>query len=244
MKLISLNVEGNNHLERVIPFIKKESPDCIALMEAPQFVEETLSDMGYTTSFSEMNIRTMNGQTFSEGVLVATKASHTSSEHYYYHAPDRGGAFDPQNHRNTISNVCRSTTFTVDNESYTVVATHVMDTKNGLVDEHQRAGMQALLAHLHTLSSHVLCGDFNMPRGYNVLYEEVIEHYKDTVPSTYKSSLDRNLHRLGNVDIDEPIFDEYMVDYIFTQPPYDASDVHLEFGISDHAAVIGTITKQ
>ena len=81
-----------------------------------------------------------------------------------------------------------------------------------------------------------------MPRGHNKLYEVITQKYTDTIPRHYRSSLDRNLHRLGKkTDLNQPIFDAYMVDYIFTQPPFEASDIHLEFGVSDHAAVIGNI---
>lgn len=33
-----------------------------------------------------------------------------------------------------------------------------------------------------------------------------------------------------------------MVDYIFTQPPYDVKNVKLVFGVSDHAAIIADIS--
>lgn len=44
--------------------------------------------------------------------------------------------------------------------------------------------------------------------------------------------------------IDQPIFEEYMVDYIFTQSPYWADNVKLKFGVSDHAAVIAEINVE
>jgi hypothetical protein len=33
-----------------------------------------------------------------------------------------------------------------------------------------------------------------------------------------------------------------MVDYVFSQPPYQVSDVALHFGVSDHAAVMANVS--
>ncbi len=83
-----------------------------------------------------------------------------------------------------------------------------------------------------------------MPRGYNTNYTQFCAHYTDEIPNTYTSSLDRTLHRLGSrSDLNAPIFDIYMVDYIFSQPPYRVTDVSLMFGVSDHAAVQAQISK-
>jgi hypothetical protein len=84
----------------------------------------------------------------------------------------------------------------------------------------------------------------NMPRGYNANYEHFIKRYIDTIPKQYMSSLDRNLHRLGSdPDLKSPMFESYMVDYIFSQPPYIVEDVLLHFGVSDHAGVTAIIKK-
>jgi endonuclease/exonuclease/phosphatase family metal-dependent hydrolase len=67
--------------------------------------------------------------------------------------------------------------------------------------------------------------------------------YQDEIPKHYQSSLDRNLHRLGKVKLDQPIFDKFMVDYIFAKPEYEVTGERLEFGVSDHAAVVAHIVK-
>ena len=67
--------------------------------------------------------------------------------------------------------------------------------------------------------------------------------YTDTIPANYTSSLDKTLHRKGDDPSRAHLFTDFMVDYLFTKPDYQASDVRLEFGISDHAAVVATISK-
>jgi hypothetical protein len=79
-----------------------------------------------------------------------------------------------------------------------------------------------------------LFGDFNAPRGKEI-FSIFTEKLKDNIPLNYETSLDENLHRAGKLT--------YMVDGCFTTPEYVASDVELRFGVSDHAAVLATITK-
>jgi endonuclease/exonuclease/phosphatase family metal-dependent hydrolase len=50
-------------------------------------------------------------------------------------------------------------------------------------------------------------------------------------------------HRIGHLPEKQNLFTDYMVDYVFTQAPYTAHDVELVFDLSDHAAVVATISK-
>ena len=129
------------------------------------------------------------------------------------------------------------------NETYKIATTHLPDTEDGLETEFQIRSINNLLQCLDQENPHLICGDFNIPRGYNSLYNNICNNYQDNIPTNYKSSLDRTLHHMGNKIIDQPIFDEYMVDYIFTKIPYETKDVRLEFGISDHAGVVASVYK-
>ncbi|SEW38583.1 Exonuclease III [Cognatiyoonia koreensis] len=238
-KLISLNVEGARHLDRILPFLIRENPTMIALLEAPDFLAYTLSDLGYHTSFAPMMIRTQEGQVFQEGVLVATRQRHISHPHYYYRANPDIVPFVKDDKRNSISHVALH----VEIGDINLVATHFTWNKSGeTADIHQKNDMLKLLAHLKELPPHILCGDMNIPRQENELYDLLCEHYTDTVPGTYHTSLDRDLHRAGDDPELSKLFDRFMVDYVFTQDQYAASDVRLEFGVSDHAAVVANVT--
>ena len=80
----------------------------------------------------------------------------------------------------------------------------------------------------------VLAGDFNAPRGGEI-FSHIAERYTDNIPPHYTTSIDGTLHRAGPIP--------FMVDGLFTTPSYRAKGVHLEFGVSDHAAVAATIEK-
>ncbi|MCF2904963.1 hypothetical protein L0666_08180 [Octadecabacter sp. CECT 8868] len=238
-KLISLNVEGARHLDRVLPFLAKESPDTIALLEAPEFLESTLSELGYHTTFAPMMIRTQAGQEFQEGVLFASREQHSAQPHYYYRADAEIVPFVKDDKRNSISHVALHAKI----GDLDIVATHFTWNRSGeTADQHQKNDMRSLLDVLDQLPAHVLCGDMNIPRNENELYDVLCERYADNVPQTYASSLDRDFHRLGNDPDLTKLFERFMVDYVFTQDCHVASDVRLEFGISDHAAVVAHLS--
>ncbi len=247
MKIVSLNVEGNNHYKRVHAFLRDEQPDVLCLQEAPAYFSQTLRALGYSTAYAPMKIETMNGETYEAGILIGSKLPMVARENYYYGSRELVTVHkhDVERTDREIHPYLIATVKDTDGAEYEIATTHLMVTKDGLADDYQRQGCEAFLALIDAEPAHVLCGDFNMPRGYNELYEVVTKHYTDTIPATYKSSLDRDLHRMGkSTGLNAPIFDTYMVDYLFTQPPYEAKNVRLQFGISDHAAIIGEITKK
>ncbi len=242
-KLLSLNTEGNRHTEPIFALIDSASPDIISLYEAPTSYIHLLATRGYFTTFAPMCTDNPVAPEDTIGILVATKVPHTSTTHYYTSRAQKMLPHDKHD-SHSKSYPCITTTVGTGDTAMTIASVHLYDTYNGQESAEQDESVTALLAYLATLPPHVLCGDFNMPRGYNTNYERFTAHYRDEIPATYQSSLDRDLHRAGQrTDLNAPIFDIYMVDYVFSQSPYQVSDISLHFGVSDHAAVLATINK-
>jgi len=239
MKLISLNLEGKRQLDTALPWLEKETADIICLMEAPEDLQPWLAERGYITTFAPMTFRKQDGQQFYEGLILASKAVHTA-DIFYYHQPSTDIIpHDRKEKRNTISHPVIFASI----GNLHIATTHFTWNPAGeTADENQTTDLVKLLKYLHSKPSHILCGDLNIPRHYNILYEELIKHYTDVVPQQYRSSLDKKLHRLGDNPDKQKLFTHFMVDYIFTQPPFAATDVQLQFNLSDHAAVIAEIT--
>ena len=127
---------------------------------------------------------------------------------------------------------------------YAIATTHFTWAPNGNIStDAQHMDMDAFLFHMEKYKPHVMCGDFNIPRGHNDLYDKLLIAYKDAVPELYATSLDAEFHRLRLDQDRKVLLERYMVDYILTQEPYRAEDVRLQFGVSDHAAVIATILR-
>jgi endonuclease/exonuclease/phosphatase family metal-dependent hydrolase len=245
MKIVSLNMEGKKHFSLVESFVKNEKPDCVCLQEAPELFSLWLHRAGYQTAFAPTSIRVDDTGQFKEGVMFASQIPFTSQTEYYHKSAEEIVLYSPEDNINTAgAAVILATIQHPETGEYAVATTHVMVTKGGLPDAHQRMGIQKLLSTLATKPPHILCGDFNIPRGFNDLYEEITKTYTDTIPPHYQSSLDRSLHRLGTkTDLDSPMFESYMVDYLFTLPPYTAHNVRLQFGVSDHAGIVAEISN-
>lgn len=235
-------MEGEKHFPKILSLINTEHPDVICLQECPESFQTNIQALGYTTNFLAMCFDIQNDVAYCEGLLFASKLPFHAI-HKYYYQPDRTLPTQPvptiksQQHHGYIfgSIECAG-------ELYNIATTHVMVTPDGMPTEHQAQGVKKLLSQVASEKPHIICGDFNIPRGINPLYEDLTKIYADAIPLEYASSLDRNIHRLGkNQNLNAPIFDTYMVDYLFAKPEYTILDVRLQFGVSDHAAVVGNI---
>jgi len=240
MKLVSLNLEGKRQLNTALPFLETEAADVVCLMEAARDMQPWLEARGYFVTFAPMTHRNQDDQQFESGVMFASKRAHSAEIFYYRQPTTKIVQYDRADKRGTISHPVIFAL--VDN--YYLATTHFTWNPVGeTADEYQTTDLAALLAYLHTKPPHLLCGDFNIPRHYNVLYEEIIKQYVDTVPASYNSSLDADHHRAGKSPDLQKLFTHFMVDYLFTQSPYQVSDVRLQFDVSDHAAVLADITQ-
>lgn len=238
-KLISLNVEQRKHHGLVVPFLLNEKPDIICLQEATKDLEKILIKQGYQVTFSPMCQKTDTVGEFTQGILIASLVPQESRIVVYY---EFDGVSYLRRANHTFSYIYSK--LKVAEETFHIATTHLIDTEDGKEDEVQVKVANELLNCLDKEEPHIICGDFNIPRGFNSLYKEFINRYTDVIPLNYSSSLDKNIHRLGEVKIDQPIFEKYMVDYIFTKPPYQVSNVTLRFGVSDHAAIIADLSLE
>lgn len=244
MKLINLNIESDQHYHLVLPFIDAERPEILCIQEALEDFADLLKNRGYQTAFLPTTIKPSNDGSFSkQGVLLASLHSIENLDLVYNYTPPQGiVTFNKGDTRNTIAQGFIFGTI----KNLNIVATHFTWTKRGeIASEDQKQDCKKLLKLLSVYPPHLLCGDFNIPRGYNHLYENLIEHYSDEIPKAYASSLDRSLHRLGSSPDHQHMFSDFMVDYIFKKRGYNATvnEVRLQFDLSDHAAVVAEITS-
>jgi endonuclease/exonuclease/phosphatase family metal-dependent hydrolase len=242
MKLVSLNIEKDRHYDLVLPFLTAQSADVICLQEIPESYVPTIEKLGYQVTFAPMTHFPMRHGTEKIGIAIASihKPSNVVVS-YYYKDEHAIPTFDQRNIPDTIANVFIAANI----DGVQVATTHFTWTPNGEVpNQQQKERLPRLLSQLQELGSHVLCGDMNIPRHHNELYPLFLKQYTDAIPTTYKSSLDRTIHRAAADPNLSKLFDRYMVDYLFTQEPFLAHNIELQFGISDHAAVVSQIEKR
>lgn len=246
MKLISINIEGSQHLDLILPFIIKESPDVLCLQEVFKMDLHRFEELGYICHFHPLTIFATDGTRREHGIALCSKTEITNIDSLYYLD------FETQLLVHNQENIPETVHYGLirgdvmhNGISYSCATTHFTWTENGVApSERQIQSLDRLSDYTTTAEPHLLCGDFNIPRHASPLYDRLAEHYTDNIPTEYTSSLDRTFHYLGQNSEKDLLFTSFMVDYMFTQAPYKASDVRLEFGLSDHAAVIATISKE
>lgn len=244
LTLVSLNIEGARHWDLVLPFLKDVDADVVCIQELFEHERTYIEALGYHSTYLRMAMNDIRNDVIHSGVGIFSKAPSKESNYYYYHRPTPNfRPYSKENLQHTVHRGVLTAAIPHGEEVFHIATTHFTWTPDGLPNTHQRQTFAALMSVVKTLEPHVICGDFNVPRHHNELYEKIIEVYTDEVPASYTSSLDKNIHRVSGSPSHAHLFTDYMVDYVFTQPPYKGSDTNLVFDVSDHAAVITHITK-
>lgn len=249
MKLISLNIEGAKHWNLVDPFLKSERADVICLQEVfKKDAERAAETLGMQTSFAPMFLRPYGEPAVleQEGIAILSRSPMRDVAIRNYHVPAKdivlidetdGGA-----HINTtVRRSLLSTTIENDEGAFTIATTHFTWTPDGMPRDYQYGAAENLLKALEAFPDVALCGDFNVPRGVNDIYERFAAKYSDVIPPDYASSLDLTLRRPRTNPETARRLAGYMVDYLFLSAAYRAVGVRLAPGVSDHYAIVADL---
>lgn len=245
VRLVSLNVYMTEALHLVVPFLEREKPDVACLQEV---CEEHVSVFARALEaaafkFVPMTRQCRNGAEVVFGIATFSRLPVVDWRLDYYSGDSSCVPGSDTNDSRTFTNknhLLLTVTAQNGGETARIAQSHFTWSGGGLPTDTQRQHMAILLDKLDTLGEFVLCGDFNAPRGGEI-FSQLAQRYQDDIPPEYATSLDADLHRAGKTRAHE--LADKMVDGLFTTPGYRASDVSLRFGVSDHAAVIATITR-
>ena len=241
LKLISLNIEGDNHLDRVLPFLKKEQADVVCLMEVlekdTKLFESSLQMYShfapmFKTDWDETRERESRGELppgTRQGVAILSKNPFVATEYIYNNLIE----IPKRSHPNRTRRIVLQTTITKD-EVYTIATTHFTWSPGGTVIEEQLRDAQQLIDHLNDTPELILCGDFNAPRP-NAVYQLFTKRFHDNIPQDVRTTLDQHLHKVSGL--------QYVVDYLFTTPAYSVKEIKIVDGVSDHMALVAQIEK-
>lgn len=239
IKLVSLNIEREKHLELVVPFLQKEAADVVCIQELREKDIPQLGAMLGSFAYAP-TLRHRSDFTSVIGNAIFSKVPIERKSIRYYvgsaeeEVPKEELPVKGANHALVLLDIQKG------GRSYRIGCTHFTWTPHGEATDLQRSDMASLLAILEASGELVLAGDFNAPRGGEI-FSLLAKRYKDNIPPEYKTSIDVNLHRLGKEHPDE--FTDKMVDGLFSTPNYIVSDVELHSGVSDHFAITATVAK-
>lgn len=246
IRLVSLNVERQKHLDVILPFLRAHRPDVVCFQELVEsdvslFAQVLQCDTPLFVPVTRE--KELAGESVVHGNGIFSRFPMTNPRISYYSGNASRVPDSIEGETLTYTNANRMVLFCdveKDGATFRVGTTHFTWTARGEVDDIQRKDMQALLRVLEKEEQFILCGDFNAPRGGEI-FSELSERYKDTIPTHYKTSIDINLHYARNIDPEG--LATKMVDGLFTTPQYVATDVELVSGVSDHCAVVATVSK-
>jgi len=239
LKLISLNIEGNFHLDKVLPFFQKQKPDVVCLQEVfkenlPLFEQK----FGLQSHFYPMaDVNKPHPLNFPQlgqiGLAILTFLPTSSIKHkHYYQAP---GKLPFVGYKTSLENrLVLWTTITKNNQDFTIATTHFTWAMPEKADQAQASELSKLLKILKTIPEFILCGDFNAPRGQKT-FNALASIYKDNIPQSTTTTIDPNIHRKKGLKL--------VVDGLFTTPHYQAKKVKVHCGVSDHCAIIADVYK-
>lgn len=224
-----------------MPLIKMELPDVLCMQEAGTPYQDELEALGYQVTFAPRSIRTHADEEFTDGLLFASRlpATVTSFNFYTPHAGVLLEEFNEETGRYNMPGQVLLGAVVHNKKTYQIGTTHFTWTRNGDVPcAAQQIDMQNFLTLVHKFPAHIMCGDFNIPRATNRLYNDVVAVYRDEIPRTVTTSLDAEFHRLKDIPEKSYLLKQYVVDYVFSQPGYTVQGIRQIFGVSDHAATL------
>ena len=236
IKVISVNIEGNRHLQRVIPFLQKENPDVVCMQEVFEGSVDRIKDaLGMEGEFVPLADKTeLTDQYYMQADGIEGTAIFTS-------LPNTGVKSEPYNNKegvpvwtrpNSQKRAMLSTTVTKDGQNFVIATTHFTWDPNGGVNDEQREDWKRLLEITRKYERLILCGDFNAPRGTEI-FDEISTHFKDNIPPEITTTLDQELHRVKNLQL--------VVDGMFSKGSYTVKNVRVVPGVSDHQAIVAEV---
>jgi endonuclease/exonuclease/phosphatase family metal-dependent hydrolase len=235
LKLISLNIEGNRHIEKVILFLKKENADVVCLQEV--FIDGFESIKGELKTKGKFFPLTNNTDPSKKcqignglkGMAIFTKLPNSGMNFKLYKGE---GKTPEQAHANSGDRGIAYAEFEKDDKNFTIGTTHFTWTADSEANDEQRKNFSKLMHIVKAFPHFILCGDFNAPRGKEI-FSKFTKFFVDNIPPEVNTTLDPKHHRAPHL--------RYVVDSIFSTSPYEVSNVRIVDDISDHKAIIGEI---
>ncbi len=240
LSLVTLNIERDTHLDKVVPFLRERMPDVVCLQEVyEEDAARIASELEAKHHFSTRLRTTVDGVIRKEGTVIMSRVPVRSFDTIWYAGltteeppidPDSWIRFQFHTQRFVIVTAAVEK----DGDTFHIATTHFPRSEDGEADNIQRDSLKMFLEKAASCGEMVLCGDFNAPRGKEI-FSAIAEAYMDNVPHEYTTSIDGEFHRAGPLPL--------MVDGVFSTPGYRVSQVEMVCGLSDHCALTALIDK-
>ena len=240
MKLLSLNIEGDKHLqERIFPLFEREKANVLCLQEVFQEDLPLIAEKSQLNDYifvPQARIKEQNPHLPARGawgLAIFAQEIISSAQHYYVGRPDILPEFFANGNPNSMNRILLIAKVQLAGKNFQIATTHFTWSGKGEVSDLQCQNFCQLKKHLAQYPELILCGDFNTPRGGEI-YDELAILFQDNIPQEIDTTIDCNLHKSGQ-DI------HLVVDALCTSPQYSVSQVKVISEVSDHMAVAAEI---
>lgn len=242
LRFISLNIQGDHHLNQVVNFFSQQKANVICLQEVFEADLALLAQAGDQKEifFSPtVKINQENRYHLSPrgafGIAILSDQQFISKANLYYVGNQDQIPVFIDGEPNSQNRVLAWVKVKAGQDDFTFATTHFTWSDQGQITSRQQADFIKLNQGLDQVGGCVLAGDFNTPRG-GKLFDQLAQRYYDHIPQHINSTLDPQLHRVG-----EKV--HLVVDGLFSTPEYQFSTVELIKGISDHQAIFAKVRK-
>ncbi|WP_129642125.1 endonuclease/exonuclease/phosphatase family protein [Peristeroidobacter agariperforans] len=239
LKLLTLNIEHDRHLDRVAQTIATHLPDVVCLQEVFEKDCAKLAAVGgyqvkYALSTLMPEGEKGNTSPRSWGVAVLTRVPVHNQTVAYYADDPRIRIFKESNDPRRLVVM---TELQHEGRNFKIGTTHFTWSKNGATTDEQREDFARLKRVLLPYPDYVLCGDFNAPRGGEMFSKFTGElGLIDHLPPHVTTTLDSQFHYAGALEL--------AVDNIFSTPEYRVTQVQVLEGISDHKGILAVVERR
>ncbi len=229
LTVISLNIEHDKHLDKIVPIVMRIHPDVCCFQEAllssvPKLSRDLdLPHSYYVPLANGSQTKSWNMAPDDQwGMLFLSKVAFQNKGLFCY-AGDAAVIPEINEHPNSP----RRAVAWIKISKFTLLQTHFTWTPVyfGGVTPEQSADFSKLLAGLDQFSSGILCGDLNSPRGMS-LWSQLANRFTDYTPPEIVTTIDPQLHKAGDLKI--------VVDCVFGWGDHQVTGTKLLTGVSDH----------
>lgn len=240
LKLLTLNIEHDRHLDRVEQAIGTHRPDIVCLQEVFETDCPRLAAAGdYTFKYAINTYMPMGRKggagegPRSWGTAVLTRVPVRSQAVLYYADDPRIRVFkEPNDPRRAVL----MTELEHDGDLYRIGTTHFTWSMAGETTDEQLADFVRLKQVLAPYPDYILCGDFNAPRG-RAMFAKFTDDLglTDNLPPHVITTIDPQFHYAGALEL--------AVDNVFSTEQYRVTDVQVLEGLSDHKGLLATVSR-
>ncbi len=237
--LVSVNIEGSKHVERVLNFLRNAKPDVVCMQEVFRHDLSLFHEVfGGSVEFVRMIDREdERGVMCEKGIAIFSRFPPEDVRVEYYYRPNADAHFAVGDSA-TYDRVLLTLHIVYQGNDYRIGTTHFTWTPHGEASDEQRRDVAELLCILDSYKEGIVfCGDFNAPRGGEI-FAHLAASYKDNLPPSVQSTLDPVYHRAPPSQRDH-----LAVDTIFSTPEYCVDHMEVVEGISDHKLLRAIISR-